>query len=65
MLPDKKIPELEPKFLREEVIDLPSVAIGLAHKETIRISAGTLRMVWYTERTFTQGKTRLPGADRL
>ena len=45
-------------ILRDEVIDLPAVAIGLAHKETVRLSAGTLRMVWYTERTITQGKTR-------
>jgi phosphate:Na+ symporter len=50
-LPDKKLPELEPKFLREEVIPVPSVAIGLAHKETIRISAGTLRMIWYIRRS--------------
>ena len=57
LLPDKRIPELEPKFLREEVINLPAVAIGLAHKETVRLSAGTLRMLWYTERTITQGKT--------
>ncbi len=56
LLPDKKIPELEPKFLREEVVKLPALAIGLAHKETVRLSAGTLRMLWYTERTFTQGK---------
>jgi phosphate:Na+ symporter len=51
ILPDKKIPELEPKYLREEVITMPSVAIGLAHKETIRLSAGTLRMVWYIKRS--------------
>jgi phosphate:Na+ symporter len=57
LVPDKKIPELEPKFLREEVIGIPAVAIGLAHKETVRLSAGALRMVWYTERTITQGKT--------
>jgi phosphate:Na+ symporter len=50
--PDKKFPEMEPKFLREEVLSLPSVAIGLAHKETIRISAGTLRMLWFLKRTF-------------
>ncbi len=56
LLPDKRIPELEPKFLREEVINLPAVAIGLAHKETVRLSAGALRMLWYTERTITQGK---------
>ncbi len=56
LVPDKKIPELEPKFLREEVINLPAVAIGLAHKETVRLSAGTLRMLWYTERTITHGK---------
>ena len=56
LLPEKKIPELEPKFLREEVVNLPAVAIGLAHKETVRLSAGTLRMLWYTERTFIQGK---------
>jgi phosphate:Na+ symporter len=48
--PEKKIPEMEPKFLREEVLVLPSVAIGLAHKESIRISAGTLRMVWFLKR---------------
>jgi phosphate:Na+ symporter len=57
LVPDKKVPELEPKFLREEVITIPAVAIGLAHKETVRLSAGTLRMIWYTERTITQGKT--------
>ncbi len=56
LIPDKKIPELEPKFLREEVINLPAVAIGLAHKETVRLSAGTLRMLWYTERAVIQGK---------
>lgn len=50
-LPEKKLPELEPKFLREEVISIPSLAIGLAHKETIRISAGTLRMIWYIKRS--------------
>jgi phosphate:Na+ symporter len=50
LLPDKIIPEQEPKFLRDEVITMPSVAIGLAHKETIRISAGTLRMIWYIKR---------------
>jgi phosphate:Na+ symporter len=33
------------------------VAIGLAHRETVRLSAGALRMIWYTERTITQGKT--------
>ena len=54
-LPEKKIPEQEPKFLREEVITMPSVAIGLAHKETIRISAGTLRMVWYIKRALETG----------
>jgi phosphate:Na+ symporter len=59
LVPDKRIPELEPKFLREEVVNLPAVAIGLAHKETVRLSAGTLRMVWYTERTITQGKKHL------
>jgi phosphate:Na+ symporter len=59
LLPDKKTPELEPKFLSEEVITIPAVAIGLAHKETVRLSASTLRMVWYTERVITQGKTRL------
>ncbi len=51
VLPEKRLPEQEPKFLREEVITIPSVAIGLAHKETIRISAGTLRMVWYIKRS--------------
>lgn len=51
ILPEKKHPELEPKFLREEVIPMPSVAIGLAHRETIRISAGTLRMIGYIRRT--------------
>ncbi|MBA4395130.1 MAG: hypothetical protein C0407_16390, partial [Desulfobacca sp.] len=50
-LPEKKQPELEPKFLREEMITIPSVAIGLAQKETIRISAGTLRMIWYIRRS--------------
>lgn len=55
LLPEKKRPELEPKFLREEVITMPSVAIGLAHKETIRISAGTLRMVWYIKRSLETG----------
>jgi phosphate:Na+ symporter len=49
LLPEKKIPELEPKFLREEVISIPSVAIGLAHKETIRISVGALQMFKYLE----------------
>lgn len=51
VLPEKKLPELEAKFLREEVITMPSVAIGLAHRETIRISAGTLRMIGYIRRT--------------
>jgi phosphate:Na+ symporter len=63
LLPDKKIPELEPKYLREEVVKLPAVAIGLAHRETVRLSAGTLRMLWYTERTLTQGKGRF--LDRI
>lgn len=63
LLPDKRIPELEPRFLREEVVKLPAVAIGLAHKETVRLSAGTLRMLWYTERTITQGKRRF--LDRI
>ncbi|MBI5605245.1 MAG: Na/Pi cotransporter family protein [Deltaproteobacteria bacterium] len=57
LLPEKKRPELVPKFLREEVINMPSIAIGLAHKETIRISAGTLRMVWYIKRSL---ETRNP-----
>ncbi len=57
LVPDKKNPELEPKYLREEVINIPAVAIGLAHRETVRLSAGALRMIWYTERTITQGKT--------
>lgn len=57
LLPDKKIPEQEPKYLRDEVISMPSVAIGLAHKETIRISAGTLRTVWYIKRALETGKT--------
>ena len=57
LVPDKKNPELEPKYLREEVIELPAVAIGLAHRETVRLSAGALRMIWYTERIITQGKT--------
>jgi phosphate:Na+ symporter len=56
LAPDKRIPELEPRFLREEVINLPAMAIGLAHKETVRLSAGTLRMLWYTERAIIQGK---------
>jgi phosphate:Na+ symporter len=50
LLPEKRIPEQEPKFLREEVITMPSVAIGLAQRETIRISAGTLRMIWYIKK---------------
>jgi phosphate:Na+ symporter len=63
LVPDKRIPELEPKFLREEVINLPAVAIGLAHKETVRLSAGTLRMLWYTERAIIQGKRQF--LDRI
>ncbi|MBI4767742.1 MAG: Na/Pi cotransporter family protein [Deltaproteobacteria bacterium] len=55
LLPDKRLPELEPKFLREEVITMPSLAIGLAQKETIRISAGTLRMIWYIKRALETG----------
>jgi len=58
LVPDKKIPELEPRYLREEVITIPAVAIGLAHRETVRLSAGALRMIWYTERIITQGKTQ-------
>jgi phosphate:Na+ symporter len=50
--PDKKYPEMEPKFLRDEVLTLPSVAIGLVHKESVRISAGTLRMLWFLKRAF-------------
>jgi phosphate:Na+ symporter len=55
VLPEKKIPELEPKFLRDEVITMPSVAIGLAHKETIRISAGNLRTFWYAKKFLDVG----------
>lgn len=55
MLPDKKIPELEPKYLREEVITAPSVAIGLAHRETVRLSAQAMRVLRDAERVFQGG----------
>jgi len=45
ILPDKRIPELEPKYLRDEVINVPAVAIGLAHMETVRLCVKTLRML--------------------
>lgn len=63
ILPDKKIPELEPKYLREEVITAPSVAIGLAHKETVRLSAETLRVVRDAERALQDGNVEL--LDRI
>ncbi|MDI6709253.1 MAG: Na/Pi cotransporter family protein [Bacillota bacterium] len=63
LLPDKKIPELEPKYLREEVISAPSVAIGLARKETVRLSAETLRVVRDAERALLEGNTDL--LDRI
>jgi phosphate:Na+ symporter len=56
ILPEKKIPELTPKFLREEVISIPSVAIGLAHKETIRISVGALQMIRYLKLALESSK---------
>jgi len=59
MLPDKKIPELEPKYLREEVISAPSVAIGLARKETVRLSAETLRVVRDAERALLENNAEL------
>ncbi|MEW5897879.1 MAG: Na/Pi cotransporter family protein [Bacillota bacterium] len=55
VLPDKKIPELEPKYLQEEVISAPSVALGLAHREVTRLSAETLRMLVDTERALRGG----------
>ena len=53
--PEKRFPELEPKFLREEVLAWPSLAIGLAHKESTRIFAGTLRMLWFLKRALQSG----------
>lgn len=55
VLPDKKIPELEPKYLQEEVITAPAVALGLAHKEVTRLSAETLRMILDAERALRGG----------
>ncbi len=55
LLPDKKIPELEPKYLREEVITAPSVALGLAHREVTRLSAETLRLVIDADRAMRGG----------
>ncbi|MGQ9824406.1 MAG: Na/Pi cotransporter family protein [Desulfotomaculales bacterium] len=59
ILPDKKIPELEPKYLQEEVITAPAVALGLAHKEVTRLSAETLRMILDAERALRGGGSEI------
>lgn len=55
ILPDKKIPALEPKYLREEVINAPSVALGLACKEVLRLSAKTKHLLNNTNRALFSG----------
>lgn len=55
ILPEKKIPEFEPKYLNEALITTPSVALGLAHKEVTRLSAETLRIFRDADRALRTG----------
>lgn len=43
-IPDKKMPEFEPRYLNEALLDTPSIALGLAYREVARLSAEVLRM---------------------
>jgi len=61
ILPDKKIPSLEPKYLRKEVINAPSVALGLAHKEVLRLSSKTMRLLSNTNRALLSSDTEVLG----
>ncbi|RPF49722.1 phosphate:Na+ symporter [Thermodesulfitimonas autotrophica] len=44
LLPEKKIPDFEPRYLNEALLDTPSIALGLAYREVARLSAEVLRM---------------------
>ncbi|MBO8128132.1 MAG: Na/Pi cotransporter family protein [Peptococcaceae bacterium] len=52
ILPDKVQAEFEPKYLDESLISTPSIAIGLAYKEIIHLSAEILRMTKDVDRVF-------------
>lgn len=45
IIPDKKEPGTEPKYLDNSLIAVPSLAIGLALKEVVYISDNTVRML--------------------
>lgn len=44
LLPEKGIPEFEPRYLNETLLGTPSIALGLAYREVVRLSAEILRM---------------------
>ncbi|MEW6447482.1 MAG: Na/Pi cotransporter family protein [Bacillota bacterium] len=44
IIPEKKMPEFEPRYLNEALLDTPSIALGLAYREVVRLSAEVLRM---------------------
>jgi phosphate:Na+ symporter len=55
LLPEKKIPEFEPKYLNVALLDTPSIALGLAYKEVVRLSAEVLRMFRDVDRVLRTG----------
>ncbi|MEW6182002.1 MAG: Na/Pi cotransporter family protein [Bacillota bacterium] len=55
-LPDKTIPEFEPKYLNEALLGTPSIALGLAYKEVVRLSAEVLRMFRDVDRVLRTGQ---------
>ncbi|MGO0122995.1 Na/Pi cotransporter family protein [Desulfothermobacter acidiphilus] len=59
LLPEKKRPEFEPKYLSEALLDTPSLALGLAYREVTRISAKVLRMYLDVGRALKNGNLAL------
>lgn len=56
LLPEKRIPDFEPKYLNEALLDTPSIALGLAYKEVVRLSAEVLRMFRDVDRALRLNK---------
>lgn len=63
LLPEKKIPEFEPRYLNEALLDTPSIALGLAYKEVVRLSAEVLRMFRDVDRVLRTGNADI--IDRI
>jgi len=44
LIPEKKMPEFEPKYLSEALLDTPSIALGLVYREVAGLSSEVLRV---------------------